>query len=83
MCPHYKYPKISKMQGELIFCLEKNVIEREREGKEKQPFSDDFTGFCRSELDRTRVKLSCSTRRELRVGTEITRFCQGLGFHGN
>ena len=30
--------------------------ERERERKEKQPFSGDFTGFCRSELDRTRVK---------------------------
>ena len=30
--------------------------ERERERKEKQPFSGDFMGFCRSELDRTRVK---------------------------
>ena len=30
--------------------------ERERERKEKQPFSNDFTGFCRSELDRTSVK---------------------------
>ena len=29
---------------------------RERERKKKQPFSDDFTGFCQSELDRTRVK---------------------------
>ena len=32
------------------------MIERERERKEKQPFSGNFTGFCRSELDRTRVK---------------------------
>ena len=32
------------------------MIERERERKEKQPFSGDFTGFCRSKLDRTRVK---------------------------
>ena len=30
--------------------------ERERERKEKQPFYGDFTGFFRSELDRTRVK---------------------------
>ena len=30
--------------------------EREIEKKEKQPFSGDFTGFCRSELDRTKVK---------------------------
>ena len=32
------------------------MIERERERKEKQPFSDDFTGFFLSELGRTRVK---------------------------
>ena len=33
------------------------MIEREseRERKEKQPFSDDFMGFFRSELGRTRV----------------------------
>ena len=33
------------------------MLEREREeGEEKQPFSDDFTGFCRLELGRPRVK---------------------------
>ena len=32
------------------------MIERERERIEKQPFSDDFMRFFRSELDRTRVK---------------------------
>ena len=32
------------------------MIERERERKEKQPFSGDFTGFYRSKLDMTRVK---------------------------
>ena len=32
--------------------------EIERESKEKQHFSGDFTGFCRSELDRTRVKVA-------------------------
>ena len=45
------------MQGDLIFLSrEKRDRERERERKEKQPFSGDFTRFCRSELDRTRVK---------------------------
>ena len=36
-----------------------NVREREREkeeGEEMQLFSDDFTGFCRSELGRPKVK---------------------------
>ena len=43
---------------EISFFLsrEKRDRERERERKEKQPFFGDFTGFCRSELDRTRVK---------------------------
>ena len=31
--------------------------ERERERKEKQPFSGDFTGFCRSELAGRDLKL--------------------------
>ena len=39
--PHYKYPKISKMQGDLIFCLERDrdrdrEREREREIEERK-----------------------------------------------
>ena len=79
----YKYKKYLKKSKKISQVgLGPNVIERERErerkeGEEKQSFSSDFTGFYWSELGRPRVKVA------LCMGTGITRFHQGSGFHGN
>ena len=60
------------------------MLEREREeGEEKQPFSD-FTGFCRSELGRPRVKAILHYESYAWV-PESQNFSnvQGSGFHIN
>ena len=61
------------------------MIERERErGKKSKPSSDDFTGFCLSELRKPRVK---ATLRDESYGwvLELQDFAkaQGSGFNGN
>ena len=63
------------------------MIERERErererGKKSKPFSDDFTGFCWSELDRPRVKAALLDEGYAWV-LESQDFIkvQGLGFY--
>ena len=59
--------------------------EREREGgEEKQPFSSAFTGFCRSKLDRPRVKAALRDESYAWVpeSQDFTKV-QGLGFHKN
>ena len=63
------------------------MLERERKrekGEEKQPLSGDFTGFCRSELDRLRVKAALLDKSYAWV-PESQDFAkvQGSGFHGN
>ena len=71
------------------------MIEREREregggggggggGKKRKPFFDDFTGFCRSELDRSRAKAALRDEGYTWV-LESQDFIkvQGLGFYGN
>ena len=55
--------KISKIKNISQFGLEPNVRERERGGRKKTSFYDDFTGFCRSELDRSRVKATLRDER--------------------
>ena len=59
------------------------MIERER-GKKNKPFSSNFTGFCRSELGRPRVKADLHDKSYAWV-LESQDFVkvQGLGFNEN
>ena len=59
------------------------MIEREK-GKKSKPFSDDFTGFCRSELGRPRVKAALRDEGYAWV-LESQDFIkvQGLGYYEN
>ena len=55
----YKYKKYLKNKKDLRSWSKDQTVEREREreeGEEKQHFSGDFKGFCRSKFGRPRVK---------------------------
>ena len=69
------------------FGLAPDVRERERErerGRKKSSFSDDFTRFCRSELDKPRVKAAIHDESYAWV-PESQDFSkvQGSGLHEN
>ena len=59
------------------------MLERE-EGEEKQHFSGDFTGFCRSKLGRPRIKATlCDESYSWAPESQDFTKVQGSGFHGN
>ena len=57
--------------------------EREREGKKSKPFSSDFTGFCRLELDRPRVKAALHDERAWVLESQDFTKVQCSSFHEN
>ena len=67
------------------FGLAPNVRERERdEGEKKASFSSDFTGFCRSELGKPKVKAVLRDESYAWISeSQYFAKVQGSGFHGN
>ena len=76
--------KISKIKNISQFGLEHNVRDRERGGRKKASFFNDFTGFCWSELGRPRVKVALRDESYVWI-MESQDFSkvEGLGFHRN